>query len=78
MFCSLILPRAGEIKAPVPDVEYSENEGKEDSGEHVNLLGLELKVLEPHEKFVRLSDRQPGMIGCQYFNLKISEFTCDE
>ena len=72
------LPRTGEIEAPVPDVKYSEHEWKEDPREHVNLLCLELKVLEPHEKFVRLPYRQPMKIECQYFSVKIYEFTCDE
>ena len=59
----VILPRAGEIVAPVPDVEYSKHKGKADPGEHVDLLGLELKVLEPHEKLVGVPDRQPDGVN---------------
>ena len=54
----VIFPGPGEIVAPVPDIEHREHEGEEHSGEHINLLGLELKVLEPQEKFVRLSAGQ--------------------
>ena len=54
----VIFPGPGEIVAPVPDIEHRKHEGEEHSGEHINLLGLELKVLEPQEKFVRLSARQ--------------------
>ena len=53
------LPRPGEVEAPVPDVEHGEHEREEDSGEDVNLLGLELEVLEPHEKPVRVPYRKP-------------------